>query len=241
MILIALLFTAQPACAQTTDNFALSVFYEDNNGSGTNTPQCVGTTNLDSAKRHGWLYSGYLFHIFLEGQDAGTVNQVDTTGQDTLFGLAECDDSFCYMQQTFGYMPGIFYVDGTPGCNYNTTTMNGQATVLSNLMRLLNYGIFSVMMIVARYAVIQGVFLGAMQEGSILNQRLTLLASTRICVGAFLLVPQVGTGYSTIQIILMYFIMLGVGLADRAFSSAVDNFIVNGYVFSQGISEAQKI
>ena len=240
MILITLLFTAQPTYAQTTDNFSLSVFYEDNNGSTTNTPQCVGSTNLDSAKRHGWLYAGYLFHIFLEGQDPGQVAQTNTAGQDNLFGLAECDDSFCYMQRTFGYMPGIFYVDGTPGCGYSTATMNGQATVLSNLMRLLNYGLFSVLMIVTGYAIIQGVLLGAMHEGSILNQRLTLLASTRICVGAFLLVPQVGTGYSSIQIILMYFIMLGVGLADRAFSSAVNNFITNGYVFSQGISAQQE-
>ena len=230
--------SAVPSYAQTTENFAVSVYYDE--GANTTTASCSGSTNLDSAKRHGWLYSGYLFHIFLEGTTPDTVNTSSANGQDNLFGLAECDDSFCYMQQTFGYMPGIFYVDGSPSCSYNTQSMNGQAAVLNNIMRILNYGFFSVLMIVTGYAIIQGVFLGAMQEGSILNQRLTLRASTRICVGAFLIIPQVGTGYSSIQIILMYVVMLGVGLADRAFSVAVDSFITTGYVFSQQVSEQEQ-
>lgn len=216
--------------AQQTGNFALNVFYQNPPPYRASCGQSNDSSGFDLAKRHGWLYSGYMFHMLLNGLDNTITAQPAPANQDNLFGISECDDSYCYMQRTFGYMPGLFYVDGSPSCSYGSET-GTSAKAISNLMRLLNYGLFSVMMILTSYAIIQGVLLGAAQEGS-LTQKLSLLAASRICIGSALIVPQPDTGYSTIQVILMYVVMTGVGLADRAFSGALDAFMQTGYVFT---------
>ncbi|MEC8063858.1 MAG: hypothetical protein VX112_03325 [Pseudomonadota bacterium] len=236
-ILVLATISTPQVQAQNTGNFILNVFYQNQNRQAS-CGQSNDTKGFDLAKRHGWIYSGYLFHMLLNGLESETSVIAPPAGQDNLFGISECDDSYCYMQRTFGYMPGLFYVDNGPLCSYGSD-IGTSAKSVSNLMLLLNYGLFSVMMILTAYAITQGVLLGAAQEGS-LTQKLSLLSATRICVGAALIVPQPDTGYSTIQVLLMYVIMMGVGLADRAFSGAVDAFLETGYVFTLTTGSTQQ-
>lgn len=203
-----------------------------------------GSRNLyETAAYRGWAYSGFLYASLL-GNDTAGITTDDSTlesygipkpGQE-LFSLAHCDISYCMLQNIFGQMPGIFYSEGSPVCagiQEDGVPLNmgfGQGS--SNLMRIFNIGLFSVVCLMVGYGLIgKGVLIGGF-EGDILQRNFSMMTFTRVTVAVGTIFPMPGIGYSAMQVFMMYVVLMGVGFADSTFKTGLYYFLKQGYVFS---------
>ena len=224
--------------ADPTENNPFSLF-TDSIMSGS----CSSKNIYETAINKGWTYSGFLYTAFLTSTDEYNAVHTDSTMSDSdintsdLFTLSGCDYSYCMLQNIFGEMPGLFYSSGSPTCsNVNTDTgvpgNIGGAQTVSNLMRIFNIGLFSVVCIVIGYGFFgKGVLIGGF-EGDMLQKNFTMMTFTRITVAVGTIVPMPGIGYSAMQVFIMYVVLLGVGFADSTFRTAMYYFLNQGYVFS---------
>ena len=110
-----------------------------------------------TAKNSGWLYSGFLYSAFLTSLNQyaaahGGSSSAYSWSSDVpintsdLFTLSACDYSYCILQKIFGQMPGLFFANGAPSCPETTNEPE-----VSNLMRLMNIGIFTVVAIMVAW------------------------------------------------------------------------------------------
>lgn len=149
---------------------------------------------------------------------AQTLSQTDVTTQ--LFQVSRTDPSVIFLGQMFGTVGSV--LTGTSG------------QLLGTIFQIFNIGLL----------VISGVFLiwgigsavmATSQEGEFMgrqgNPGITI---TRTVAGIGLLVPNFSTGYSTIQVFVMWVVLQGIGFANTAWSKALDYLQSGGVIFAQG-------
>jgi len=130
------------------------------------------------------------------------------------FHVAPTDKSMEYLSMIFGTVPG------TPIVN--------QDAMFGNLMYLFNQTVFALGIIVIIYTTLIGT-LNTAQEGHFLgrNKWHPIIVPARAAAGIYLLLPT-ATGYSWIQILVMWFIVQGVGAANAIWSLALTGDVTAG-------------
>lgn len=128
------------------------------------------------------------------------------------------DRSVAYLGQVFGTVGGA--VHGTSG------------QLLAELFRVFNYGIAAIVPIILCYALIMGV-INTAQEGEFMGRKMnSAWVALRAVVGLGILVPKY-TGYSLVQVLIMWVTVQGVGLADKIWATAVDHLVnENGVIYA---------
>lgn len=128
------------------------------------------------------------------------------------------DRSIGYLGQVFGTVGGA--VHGTSG------------QLLAELFRVFNYGITAIVPLILIYALVMGV-INTAQEGEFMGKKMnSAWVAFRAVVGVGILVPKY-TGYSLVQVLIMWVTVQGVGLADKVWSTAVDHLVTeNGVIYA---------
>lgn len=110
-------------------------------------------------------------------------------------------------------------------------------TLLGNLFFLFNSGIFIVGTALLSYFILASVAQTA-HEGEVLGKRINgLWVPIRVSLGVFGMLPVFG-GFSLAQAIVMWFVILGIGLANLMSSAAISNTeLMNALIPPPGIAE----
>jgi hypothetical protein len=134
-----------------------------------------------------------------------------------VFQLADNDQSIYYLGQIFGNVG--FALSGT-----------GPA-LLSELFKVFNTIMLVIAVIIVTYVSVIGVMKTA-AEGEVLGKGWsTLWVPLRTVLGIAALMPTT-TGYCAAQVIIMWFIVQGIGAADTVWSTAIKYFASGGGVMS---------
>ncbi|MEC8536816.1 MAG: hypothetical protein VXY75_05470, partial [Bacteroidota bacterium] len=207
-------------------------------------PSSTGATASlsEQAKNYGWMYAGLLYPHFLNiNQTGGDQREAESR----MFAMASSDKSYCILKNIFGLMPGLFSFEPEdvhksdvdlgkyPSCgggimagvfNHNGSskiTYPSQFTASSGLMaslvQVFNTGIIMLLFIVITYQIFMGGVLLTAIEGNIMDRNFTLYHMFRMVSGLGLVAPYFAYGYSLLQMIVMYLILLGVSFADSVF------------------------
>lgn len=141
--------------------------------------------------------------------------------------FASNDQSLCYLAKIFGSMYVIPQMGTCTGI-----AQGGSISLLGTMFQTFNSIILSVAALVVVYVTVVGVMHTA-HEGQFMGKNWNnLWLPIRTVLGIAALVPT-GSGYSGIQIVMMWFIVQGVGAADMLWNSAL------GYVQATGSPYAQ--
>lgn len=226
------------------DTFALNIYKEDGKGCNMNSNDFITT-----AMKKGWLFAGYMFQYMIDdnykmnytvgsersksadqlsvyASNIASSSETKYQGQDELFGVSECDISICYLSNIFGKMPGL--LGTTEGLVCPNTVGSVGPEIVKSMFSYFNVGMMSVLYVFIAFYVFNAVLVGG-YEGSITDKQLSLIAATRMCISAICMIPT-SSGYTYLQIIIMYVLLNGIGFADRAFSNAL-------YVFDQQLNQ----
>lgn len=149
--------------------------------------------------------------------------QSTTLGLPDFFSETQKGDlSVNFLTQIFGHVPGVLY-----GMNFQ---------LVAKLAEIFNAGLVSVMGALFAYTTLK-VTLHAAGEGEMMaGKGKTLgMAVIRSVAGLSLAIPA-GSGYSAIQIVVVWLAMQGIGFANMAWSGVVD-YIYNGGVLYEQYDE----
>lgn len=117
------------------------------------------------------------------------------------------DKSISYLGQVFGTVGGVIH--GTSG------------QLLSEVFRVFNYGMVVIASLILIYSIIRSI-LDTATEGEFMGRnKNTAWLIVRAVTGIGILVPKY-TGYSMIQIFIMWVAVQGIGLADSVWGRAID-------------------
>lgn len=116
-----------------------------------------------------------------------------------------------------------------------------QQTIIGKLFSVFNVAVMGLVAIVIIYVIIR-IVMDACILGPELRQKISHWVAVRVAIGTSLLVPFKG-GYSVIQVIIMWAVMQGIGLADHAWTTAVDYLKQGGNIFvsNQQAADSNKI
>ncbi len=140
-----------------------------------------------------------------------------------IFDPATTDKSIEYLGMIFGDSIGNIHLGGSTNSN----------SFLSNLFQIFNSIILAVAVIILSYvSTISTV--NTAQEGQVMGKKWSSVwIPLRSAVGLLLLAPVPGSGYSSLQVLIMWVVLNGVGAADKMWDFVLDNL-------AQGISATQK-
>lgn len=142
-----------------------------------------------------------------------------------LFKFAAEDKSIDYLNQIFGSMNGIISYPGY-------TPSGGTITLLSTMFKTFNSVVLAVGALVIVYTTVIGVMSTA-HEGEFMGKKFhSLWVPIRTVLGVAALVPT-GSGYSSLQLVMMWVIVQGIGAADTIWSTALSYVNVAGSPFAQ--------
>lgn len=128
-----------------------------------------------------------------------------------LFPIASADKSLEYLGIIFGSMHGVI---NPPGLTPNFTT------VLGSLFGTMNSVILTIGALMVVYMIVVGL-LNTAHEGQFMGKNWNnLWIPIRVVVGISAMIPLT-SGYSGLQLVMMWFIVQGVGAADMAWSRAL--------------------
>ncbi|NDH08800.1 MAG: hypothetical protein EBY16_04165 [Gammaproteobacteria bacterium] len=123
------------------------------------------------------------------------------------FAPPASDSSMVYLSNIFGNVEGVLVSTGSQ--------------ILGQMMSILNMAILSLGSIVIMYTLVIGT-LNTAHEGEFLGKHWSSIwLPVRCCTGLALLVPK-ASGYNLIQIFVMWFIVQGVGAADKVWNAVLD-------------------
>ena len=144
-----------------------------------------------------------------------------------LFAASANDQSVLYLAQIFGYMGSVLPVQN-----------DLQAPIIVGMMfKFLNTMALTIGAILVVYVVVVGLLKTA-QEGEFLGKQWnSLWVPIRTVMGIAALFPT-ATGYSAIQIIIMWIVLQGVGAADMLWTKVLQQVTAAGSVYA-GISGSQ--
>jgi hypothetical protein len=134
-----------------------------------------------------------------------------------VFQLADNDQSIYYLGQIFG--------------NVGTALSGTGPALLSQMFKVFNTIMLAIAVIIVVYVSVIGVMKTA-AEGEVLGKGWsTLWVPLRTVFGVAILMPTT-TGYCAAQVIIMWFIVQGVGAADMVWSTAINYFGQGGSAFA---------
>lgn len=140
-----------------------------------------------------------------------------------LFQLAPNDKSIDYLAAIFGTMNGVLTQDAGPA---------GSLSLLGTMFRTFNSIVLVIGVLIVVYITVVGV-LATAQEGEFLGKKWnSLWVPLRVVLGIAALVPT-GSGYSTLQIVMMWVIVQGIGAADVLWTTALKYIDVAGSPYAQ--------
>lgn len=126
-----------------------------------------------------------------------------------LFQAASNDQSLYYLGQIFGYVGNVLPISGSP------------SLILGVMFKTFNSIVLTVAVLVVVYVTVIGVMKTA-QEGEVLGRQWSgLWVPIRMVIGIAALVPA-PSGYSAIQIVIMWVIVQGIGAADTIWNTALN-------------------
>ncbi len=136
----------------------------------------------------------------------------------SLFSIPSTDVSVKYLAQLFGNVDGVLV----------TTT---SLTMLATLLKVINTIALTVGSLIVGYVTVVGVMVTA-QEGEFMGKKWShLWTPIRTVMGIALLFPM-SSGYSLIQVILMWIVMQGIGAADQLWNTALGYVTMTGSAFA---------
>lgn len=134
------------------------------------------------------------------------------------FTPALTDNSVNYLGQIFGTVGTVLH--GTSG------------QMLGKLFLIFNIGLLGLASVFLIYTIVMTIITAA-HEGEFLGRKYnTAWIAVRTVLGLGLLVPSPTTGYSTIQVIVMWVVLQGVGFADMAWMQALGYLGTGGQVYT---------
>ena len=142
-----------------------------------------------------------------------------------LFTPPATDRSIAYLGQLFGSVGNVLHGSG------------GQ--LLSYVFVVFNLAIWVIAGAFVIYTTLTAV-LNAAHEGEFMGKKMHSMVPVRVVAGIAALLPKFA-GYSFIQLIVMWVVVQGVGLADNVWNSAIDYFQSGGVVYQRaalGTSQA---
>lgn len=143
-----------------------------------------------------------------------------------LFEFATDDKSLEYLAQVFGYMNGIIPIP-TKGTLAPQPLPSGMSiTLLGTMFKVFNSVILSVGALIVVYVTVIGVMQTA-HEGEFMKKFNGLWMPMRIVLGIGAMFPT-GSGYSGIQILMMWVVVQGIGAADKLWSTSLAYISVMG-------------
>jgi hypothetical protein len=144
----------------------------------------------------------------------------------TLFAPSAKDQSLIYLYNIFGSMNGVI---PAPGGGATPTTM---LTLLGTMFKTFNSVILAVGALIVVYVTIVGV-MNTAHEGQFMGKNWNnLWLPIRTVLGIAALVPT-GSGYSGLQIVMMWVILQGIGAADTLWGTALSFVNEMGSPFAQ--------
>lgn len=136
-----------------------------------------------------------------------------------LFKFAPVDQSLKYLGQIFGNMNGVIPSQATP------------LSLLGTMFMTFNSIVLVIGTLIVVYTTVVGLLMTA-HEGEFMKKWNSLWTPVRTVLGIAALVPT-GSGYSGIQMIMMWVIVQGIGAADMLWNTALNYVQVMGSVQSQ--------
>lgn len=124
-----------------------------------------------------------------------------------LFSPPLGDKSINYLGQVFGTVGGVIH--GTSG------------QLLSEVFRVFNYGMVVVASLILIYSIVRSIIDTATEGEFMGRNKNTAWLIVRAVTGIGILVPKY-TGYSLIQVFIMWVAVQGIGLADNVWGRAID-------------------
>ena len=135
-----------------------------------------------------------------------------------LFTPPLTDLSMNYLGQMFGSVGTVLH--GTSG-----------SQLLSYVFVVFNLGIWVLAGCYVMYTVLSSV-INAAHEGEFMGKKMNSMVPIRVVAGVAALLPKF-SGYSFVQVIVMWVVVQGVGLADSVWNSAIDYFHNGGTVYQR--------
>lgn len=143
-----------------------------------------------------------------------------------LFTIAPNDASVQYLADIFGSMNGVLLV----GANANNTTYG--TNILGAMFKTFNATVLVIAALMLIYVTVVGVMQTA-HEGEFMGKKWNnIWIPIRSVLGIVLLVPTY-SGYSVLQVIMMWVIVQGIGAADTVWNTAIKYVEVMGSVYAQ--------
>ncbi len=158
--------------------------------------------------------------LMLIPQWAWAEDGIDTLISKELFTPSLNDASIGYLNRLFGEVGGLLVSDG----NILSTH-----SLMGELFRIFNSGILMLAGIVMGYTVII-TSLGMSQQGEMMmgrGKKASAAVALRVSLGIAMLVPKF-SGYSGIQLVVMWVVIQSVGFADSLWSAALDFYKEGG-------------
>ena len=137
-----------------------------------------------------------------------------------LFQFAADDKSLTYLVTIFGTMNGIIAAKTAAGGSISGVSV----TILGTMFSIFNSVILAIAALMVVYITVVGVMMTA-HEGEFMKQWNSLWMPVRVVLGIAALVPT-GSGYSGLQMLMMWVIVQGIGAADVVWTTSL-NYIQN--------------
>lgn len=126
-----------------------------------------------------------------------------------LFQVVPTDKSLEYLGHIFGGSIGAIHLGGTGN------------PLLSRMFEKLNFIVVTFGVVILAYIGIAGA-INTAREGEALGKKFTLWVPLRAMMGMLLMVPTPGTGYSAVQMTVIWFVLNGVGAANSIWNVVLD-------------------
>jgi defect in organelle trafficking protein DotA len=130
----------------------------------------------------------------------------DTISFDTIFVANASDVSISFLSSLFGTV--------------GTVITGGSNPIVSQMFMVFNTGIIAFVSALVFYTLTMSV-INTAQDGNAMGQKVSTWIVLRIVAGISVLIPQY-SGYSLIQVMVMWSVVQGVGFADSIWSTALD-------------------
>lgn len=145
------------------------------------------------------------------------------SSQFNFFQLAPGDQSVQYLAYLFGSVNGVL----------NVNDINPKSiTILGTLFNVFNTTIATIAALMIVYVTVVGV-IGSAAEGEMMGRKWkSVWIPIRAVLGIALMVPA-GSGYSGIQVAMMWVVVQGVGAADVVWNTALNYVKLTGSIYKQ--------
>ncbi|MBN2689318.1 MAG: type IVB secretion system protein DotA [Gammaproteobacteria bacterium] len=132
-----------------------------------------------------------------------------------LFSPSPSDFSMEFLRQIFGQVGSVL--------------VGPQKTIIDVMFGVFNAGIISIASLFLIYTTVKTV-IDTAQEGDAMGRKLSHWTAIRTALGIGMLVPKFN-GYSFVQVIVMWVVIQGIGLADHTWKAAINYLQKGGVVY----------